>query len=125
MWSINEEKMQFNVDREFKHDIIKELEMFRILKELFTAKLDKISKLDEKKKTAYTFEQSFTKAAQGSDIISKIQSKIREDFDSSYQADNAKLGQKSIDVISVNSQKDEPNSAKGSARESVADMHNS
>jgi hypothetical protein len=89
LWCINEEKLQFLTDDEYKHDVAKELGMFQQLKELFLVKMEKVSKFDAKKKSAYAFEQSFAKATQGTDLLSKIQSRIRDEGDATPAAKEA------------------------------------
>ncbi len=81
LWSINEEKQQFNTDPDFKHDIEKELSIYTQLGGLFAAKMDCMSKLEEKKRAAVTFEQTFARATEGTDLLSKIQDKMRQDAD--------------------------------------------
>ena len=79
LWAVNEEKLQFYNEDEYRHDLKQELAMFQLLKEIYMAKIERITKFEEKKKSAFTFEQNLAKMAQGSDILSKIQNKIRED----------------------------------------------
>jgi len=83
LFAINEEKMQFCTEADYKHDLSREFGMYSLLKELFTGKIDRISKFDEKKKSAFALEQNFAKMTQGTDLLSKIQSKIREESDES------------------------------------------
>ncbi len=79
LWAVTEEKLQFYTDPEYKHDLSKEFVMYQLLKDIYTAKIDRVSKFDERKKSAFAFEQNFSKMTQGTDLLSKIQSKIRED----------------------------------------------
>ncbi len=79
LWAINEERLQFVSDTEYKHDVSKELGLFQQLKELYGAKIEKMSRFDEKKKSAFAFEQNFNRATQGTDLLQKIQMKMREE----------------------------------------------
>jgi len=79
LWGINEEKQQFNTDPEFKHDLAKELYVYKQISDMFISKLENLKKLEDKKKAAATFEQTIAKATQGTDLLSKIQLKMREE----------------------------------------------
>jgi len=79
IWSMNEEKLQFSNENDLKHDLIKEMSVFSGLKKIFASKLEAMSRNIEKKKVAAQFEKTLMKATEGTDLLQKIQNKIRED----------------------------------------------
>ncbi len=83
LWCANEETQQLNPDTSYRHDIARELGLFQQLAALFVDKLDKQAKLEDKKRAALVFEQTLAQATQGTDLLTKIQSKLREDVDPS------------------------------------------
>ncbi len=79
LWCLNEEKLQFSSEQEVRHDVGKELAIFSLLKSMFATKLERLSRSDEKKKAALDFEKTLMKATEGTDLLAKMQNKLRED----------------------------------------------
>ena len=75
MWSIGEEIQQFNGDCEYRHDVGKELNIYKALKELYMRKLNYKAKLETKRGAVMEFGQEFNKLAQDPELLLKLQMK--------------------------------------------------
>ena len=100
LWCLNEENQQFNPDIEYKHHLDQEFEMYEILCGVFTKKLEKLSTLKEKKKAAQAFDQTLTKATKGTDLLSKIQTKMKEDIESPQNVQASPTPEKKLSFFS-------------------------
>ena len=76
MWTITEERNQFNIEEEYKHEILREFEIYNNFKELVTRKFDRIQNLISKKNQEFEMEQNIIKMAQGMNVIDQIQNKL-------------------------------------------------
>jgi hypothetical protein len=76
LWAITEEKIQFNQDRDYRHDIVQELSIYQSFKDLYLAKILKIEQNIEKRRKVSELEEDFVKIAQKPGVMSKMKTQI-------------------------------------------------
>ena len=76
MWAINEEKYQFNSDREYKHDLLEEFEIYQKLKDIYQEKMTKIERLHQRRATITELEEDLNKISQKPGLLMKMKAQI-------------------------------------------------
>ena len=76
LWAIAEERFQFNIEKEYKHELSKEFLIFDQLKSLYVEKIIKVKELKENIKTEFEGERNMSNILKGMPIISQIKNKL-------------------------------------------------
>jgi len=75
-WMVTEEEFGYCCDLSSRRDEIKEFEIYHKFKELYLVKMEKLKKLEEKKKEALEFKQEFKDVMSDAKLLSQIQAKV-------------------------------------------------
>ena len=78
MWNLTEIRLSLYVETEFKHKLSDEFSMYRKLRELYSLKMERLSKVEEKKNIAFEFEKNFIKMAKDSDLLTEFQARMNK-----------------------------------------------
>jgi len=81
MWVTNEEKQQFNLDAEYKHELTDELAIFAKLRNLFMKKFEYFAKLVKKKMETVRFERDFTEFTGNTELLARLQERMLKNPD--------------------------------------------
>lgn len=75
-WMAIEEEYEYCADLSSRRDLIKEFDIYQSFKEFYLTKMERLVKLEEKKKAAFEFEQDFTDILSDSKMLSRAQARV-------------------------------------------------
>ena len=79
-WAVSEEKNQFNPDPEYKHELSKELDIFKSFRELYMQKLNYMISMEEKRKEIVEFNQNFIDISKVPELFATLRAKALGDY---------------------------------------------
>jgi len=62
LWSATEERLELYDDTGFRHALLQEFSIYKKLKELYSLKIEKFAKVEEKKNSKFMLQQNLVKA---------------------------------------------------------------